>query len=491
VVSDGLATDVTKLALSTTAQERFDRLTHAEQQMVRIVQAKARAAVANTSSASEAAIAAVRELLLKSIGELGCVKAMKAADLAASCNSMPFEPALMLQIVKAWTASLRENHELMTVRRMVGLVTSKGATRPKQNRNTAFTGRTTMPELTEVDTALCTRLANIGAGCLLDPATGCLDERKLYETLGAARRSSEYAHHFVGQGSGAEKTVCTFGLGGMNDARRVAGGGESNVGHRLAGFAEVHDDSIDMRVDGFVLEPGLIELFRKLTRAEIDACTMQQAVTLPTLERQVVFEKPLLAFDYRICEQMPSCALGYKFGTALSVFLTEVLSDIADAHGDDELLQAVRSTVTPQYAGAMISCAAGGNGLAAGMQMSPFLTCCGVVILDLMPGRTHETAHLGLRTPDVLLCERAAGPSIDPKALPRLLPEPTDRLAKFSLSKLLGRLSGLPSKMTLAEYRSIIDAIDSKEAARRGSRSISLAPSLPPFLPPLSLFATA
>ena len=105
MVSDGLATDVTALAFSTTAQERFDRLTPAEQKMVRRVQAKARAAVANTSSASVAAVAAVRGLLRQSIGELGCVKAMKAADPAASCNSMPFNPALMLEIVMAWTDS--------------------------------------------------------------------------------------------------------------------------------------------------------------------------------------------------------------------------------------------------------------------------------------------------------------------------------------------------------------------------------------------------
>ena len=201
------------------------------------------------------------------------------------------------------------------------------------------------------------------------------------------------------------------------------------------------------------MEPGLMELTSKLTAEEAAACQMQLLVTLPTLEQQLVVEGPLRSLDHRKSGRMPADAMGFLYGDSLCEFLRPVLRAVADAHGDEELREAVCRKITPAYAGSQITKAVRGHGLAAGMQMTPVLTCLGVPIFNLAPGRTQEVGEkLGLPFLDVLPFEPAANRPIDPAALPERLDVPTDRAAKFKVSELLGALSGLPSSMTCEEY---------------------------------------
>jgi hypothetical protein len=101
VVSGTLVADVTKSALGTPAQQVFDGLSTGQQQLVLSVQRTALQAIVNTSSASEAAVEAVVGLLRESIGDLGCVKALRAARPESSGNPVPFAPAVMLEIVES------------------------------------------------------------------------------------------------------------------------------------------------------------------------------------------------------------------------------------------------------------------------------------------------------------------------------------------------------------------------------------------------------
>ena len=441
------------MALGTSAQQAFENLTPEEQRLVRGVQQKALQTIVNTSSASADAVRAVTSLLQQSIGDLSCVTALRDADPDATLNAMPFGDAVMRQIVTPWMESLSKNHTRLTGRRMTGLVISKGADAPSYSRDVAFTGLNTVVELLELDGTLRRRLECVNRGCLLDTATRSVDEERLHRLLRAARRSHKFAHLFVPDVSGVGNTVCTYGLGGNEATRHVAAGRESNVARRLEVFEETHSASIYMRLDGCGLEPGLMELTSKLTAEEAAACQMQLLVTLPTLKQQLVVEGPLRSLDPRESGRMPADAMGYLYGESLCEFLQPVLLAVADAHGDEELLEAVCRNITPEYAGRQITTAVRGHGLAAGMQMTPVLTCLGVPIFNLAPGRTKEVGEkLGLPFLDVLPFEPAANRPIDPAALPERLDVPTDRAAKFKVSELLGALSGLPSSMTCEEY---------------------------------------
>ena len=457
------------MALGTSAQEAFDNLTPEEQRLVRSVQQKALQTIVNTSSASEDAVRAVASLLRQSIGDISCVTALQGADPDAPLNAMPFGDDVMRRIVTQWMESLTTNHTWLTGRRMTGVVTSKGADEPSCSRSVAFTGLNTVVELLELDGTLRRCLERVNRGCLLNKAKRSVDEERLHRLLRAARRSHKFAHLFVPDDSGVANTVCTYGLGGNEATRHVAAGRESNVAVRLAVFEETQLNSIGMKLDGFGLEPGLIGFTSKLTDEEMAACQMQLLVTLPTFMEQLVVEGPLRSLDPRESGRMPADAMGYLYGESLCEFLQPVLLAVADAHGDEELREAVCRNITPEYAGSQITTAVRGHGLAAGMQMTPVLTCLGVPIFNLAPGRTKEVGEkLGLPILDVLSSEPAANRPFAPAALPEELDLPTDRAAKFDVSKLLGALSGLPSGMTREQYGAIIAGIDSAQLQRAG-----------------------
>jgi hypothetical protein len=83
-------------------------------------------------------------------------------------------------------------------------------------------------------------------------------------------------------------------------------------------------------------------------------------------------------------------------------------------------------------------------------------------------GTKEVGEKLGLPFLDVLSSEPAANRPFAPAALPEELDLPTDRAAKFDVSKLLGALSGLPSGMTREQYGAIIAGIDSANKQRAG-----------------------
>ena len=212
------------MALGTSAQQAFENLTPEEQRLVRGVQQKALQTIVNTSSASADAVRAVTSLLQQSIGDLSCVTALRDANQDATLNAMPFGDAVMRQIVTPWMESLSKNHTRLTGRRMTGVVITKGADEPSCSRSVAFTGLNTVVELLELDGTLRRRLERVNGGCLLDTATGSVDEERLHRLLRAARRSHKFAHLFVPDGSGVGNTVCTYGLGGNDATRHVAAG---------------------------------------------------------------------------------------------------------------------------------------------------------------------------------------------------------------------------------------------------------------------------
>ena len=209
MVSGTLVADVTQSALGTPAQEVFDSLTPEQQELVLRVQRKALETIVNTgtSSASAAAVRAVGNLLQQSIGDLSCVTKLRSADQDESLNAMPFDDDVMLRIVTLWTNSLRKNHKWLTGRRMTGLAKSEDADEPSWARDVAFTGLNTEKELLKIDKTLRRRLEGVGDGCLLDRPKGSVDERRLRRTLGAARRSDEFASRFVHDNSGMANTV--------------------------------------------------------------------------------------------------------------------------------------------------------------------------------------------------------------------------------------------------------------------------------------------
>ena len=475
MVSGTLVADVTKSALGTPAQQVFDGLSTEEQRLVLSVQQTALLAIVNTSSASEAAVEAVVGLLRESIGDLGCVKALRAARPESSGNPVPFAPAVMLEIVEAWMESLARNHKLLTSRRMMALRTSAVASMPKTNRDTAFSGQTTISELMEVDPTLSTRLEPVGRGCLRDPTTGRVDENKLYDCLRAARQSGDYAHLFVeddsdsdSENSGAPNAVCTYARFAARTAKRVAAGAVSNAGLRLEECEATHCDSIKMLIDGAGLQPGVIEFCAKLTREEMDVCAIWTLLTLPTLQAQFVVGAPLGPLDHHQSGRMFVDALGKTLGGRACEFLRQALLKVADAHGDSQLRSAVECTVTPEYAGQRVVTALGEKFLACGMLVTPVLVCCGVPILQLAPARMGEVGELGLPTIDVLGFERPASNPIHLAALPVKLAVPADRREKLELSLLLGGLSGLHGKMQSGEYGAIIAGIDSANKQRAG-----------------------
>ena len=475
MVSGTLVADVTKSALGTPAQQEFDGLSNEQQQLVLSVQGTALQAIVNTSSASEAAVEAVVGLLRESIGDLACIKALKAAPPESSGNPVPFAPAVMLEIVEAWMESLARNHKLLTSRRMMALRTSAGASMPKTSRDTAFSGKTTIPELLEVDPTLSTHLERVGRGCLRDPTTGRVDENKLYDCLRAARQSGDYAHHLVEDdsdsdrdNSGAPNAVCTFARFAARTARLVAAGAVSNAGLRLEECEGTHCDSIKMLIDGAVLQSGVIELCAKLNEEEKAACDIWTLFTLPTLQEQFVVQAPLGPLDHRQSDRMFADALGKTLGGPACEFLRQALLKVADAHGDSQLRSAVDRTVTPEYAGQRIVTALERKFLACGVLITPVLVCRGVPILQLAPARMGEVGELGLPTIDVLAFERPASNPNHLAALPVKLAVPTDRREKFELSKLLGGLSGLHGKMQSGEYGAIIAGIDSAQQQRAG-----------------------
>jgi len=421
------------------------------------------------------AVEAVVGLLQEDIGELGCVKIMKAVRPESSSKPMPFAPDVMHEIVEAWTDSLAENHKLLTSRRMMALRTSAGASVPKTSRDTAFSGQTTIPELLEVDPTLSTRLERVGRGCLRDTTTGRVDENKLYDCLRAARQSGDYAHRFVeddsdsdSDNSGAPNAVCSYARGANRAVKRGSAGAESNAGLRLEECEDTHCDSIKMLIDGVGLQSGVIEFCAKLTREEMDVCAIWTLLTLPTLQAQFVVGAPLGPLDHHQSGRMFVDALGKTLGGRACEFLRQALLKVADAHGDSQLRSAVECTVTPEYAGQRVVTALGGKVLACGMLVTPVLVCCGVPILQLAPARMGEVGELGLPTIDVLGFERPASYPIHLAALPVKLAVPTDRQEKFELSKLLGGLSGLPGMMQSGEYGAIIAGIDSAHQQRAG-----------------------